>query len=217
MVSGVRRTLLTAVPRTRRPVAAMPSGAGPRPPHAGGMPASSRWSERSADHRKPCKADPTPAGVAQETPDRCPAPSKNHHAGRMPALHSPRGPPPQYARHASTPVTVGPLPPCHRVPARVPRMPEACQRVAGGRSAAQTTGHHAKLIRPRQGSHKKRLTAARRPRRTITRAGCPRSIPRAARRLSTPATPPRRSPSAGCGRWCRWRWTARTRTRRGRW
>ena len=33
-------------------------------------------------------------------------------------------------------------------------MPEACQRVAGGRSEAQTPGQHGKPIRPRQGSHK---------------------------------------------------------------
>ena len=33
-------------------------------------------------------------------------------------------------------------------------MPEACQRVAGGRSAAQTPGQHAPPSRPRQGSHK---------------------------------------------------------------
>ena len=32
-------------------------------------------------------------------------------------------------------------------------MPEACQRVAGGRSAAQTPGQHTPPSRPRQGSH----------------------------------------------------------------
>ena len=48
----------------------------PRLSHAGGMPASSRGSERSADPRITRQTDPTPAGVAQTTEAVGPDPSR---------------------------------------------------------------------------------------------------------------------------------------------
>ena len=55
------------------------------------------------------------------------------------------------------------------------RMPEACQRVAGGRSEAQTPGQHGKDVPTPQGSHKKRRPAARPALRNTTRTGYPRT------------------------------------------
>ena len=91
------------------------------------------------------------------------------------------------------------------------RMPEACQRVAGGRSAAQTPGTHAQATDPGQGSHKKRKAVVRSfeagspsKERDLRHAGRMPALPSVRAHACSPparATPSRRSPRPPrCGR-----------------